>query len=1270
MRAACVLLVCLSCGVPCRVAANIADTPEGVVLDGDTYRIVFDKTNGAILRIRQDGVDTPLLRSGEHGLWRLVFEGNQALSAAEFSAEAAERRFAYSVSPGDEALEMVYEAPQASVIVTATAAEKWIDLRAEVTPHRGTLLSLDLPARLRFSPETTDRLVFPANGNSSVGTAFRGAFFAPQPTEQPTGWTSGPAGSAGYEALLGGALDQRPDADEPVALRVTEEGRQWLGDRVIHAVEGARALVNRPSTREQTDVVLVDSPNGPYFAGSRLGGEGALWRLGGRVGDTETGTALRLVEATVRHLVTSSGGGRTRIGLIALANGPEKGSWGNVTVADWRRRLGALESGLDPAVELSELDSPRAVLDALADDEYLAILNPYGEWAPVLQEGGMPQTVAAVGAYVRGGGNWFEVGGYPFYYEMLPLRFLTHSTTYPPGFADFIHLDTLPEQTGAAGHCSVYGIRPQMPAPWAGARDRASIFVPGRLECGGDEAGGYCVHAFATYVEAGAQWSAPAARIHVGSQAPQSIATYCHANGIDRRLEEKMAPEVYSRFRDSVLVYYAGNCAEKIANLHRLPVPSQVHFADYLKGGFDKQYPDHLPVRPDFGTPEQFRELFDRAHELGHLVVPYTNPTWWCDHPRGPTFEAEGEAPLLRLLDGGLSYERYGNNDGYTVCHWHPAVQAANRETVRQFTEEYPVDVLFQDQCGARGWRYDKNPASPTVYAYIDGLLSMVAEDSLLKPLSTESGWDRVAQYEAQLCGMSWAIVPTESGPEWRTLMRNEYPPNTWEVFPLAQYVAHDKAAMIHHDLGQFVTNREVLAWTLGLGFCMSYRTAATALDNQANLSWLRWLDRIQKSVCARYVGRPLTGLAHERGEPTEDDDGLLHAQYEDLRITANLGPTARHVEGYELAPYGFVARAPELLAGSLSSVGDHRYGETGIDFVCETDEGMTEVYVYAPEQSVATIELPAVGDGPVLVQFDGAPPLPAQVRDRRLELRLPGAEDPRAVAPPPDLADTAPADRPGDRPAVGVLDFGAGVEPSWTTISPQQWLDALSTSALVTRHGLRVVKLDTVAKVTDALGAGPRHWLCIINPYGEGYPAPGPGRWRETLDAIIRYVNNGGSWWETGGYTFYRSIYPREGGWDGDSSGPQGMASVGLAVGPGEVDEPLQPLTVTPTGEEWLSAEVAQVVGTGRCMVNRGLPRQPGAYTHTALVAGETADYIGGYRLDGWGWLWRIGGFYPDPAVVLPVVTDVTEYLYTHPPLPAEGRGVPRLFHAVVRGR
>ena len=124
---------------------------------------------------------------------------------------------------------------------------------------------------------------------------------------------------------------------------------------------------------------------------------------------------------------------------------------------------------------------------------------------------------------------------------------------------------------------------------------------------------------------------------------------------------------------------------------------------------------------------------------------------------------------------------------------------------------------------------YDRNPASPTVAAYTEGLLSMVAEDCRRKPLSTESGWDGVVNFEAQLCGMSWRIVPTQGGPPWRTMFKAIYDPAAWEVFPVAQYIAHDKVAMIHHDLGQFVTNRETLAWTLGLGYSLSYRAAGVA---------------------------------------------------------------------------------------------------------------------------------------------------------------------------------------------------------------------------------------------------------------------------------------------------------------------------------------------------------------------------------------------------------------------------------------------------------
>jgi hypothetical protein len=75
-------------------------------------------------------------------------------------------------------------------------------------------------------------------------------------------------------------------------------------------------------------------------------------------------------------------------------------------------------------------------------------------------------------------------------------------------------------------------------------------------------------------------------------------------------------------------------------------------------------------------------------------------------------------------------------------------VKAANRLTRRQFTDEYPVDILLQDQCGARTWKYDLNPASPTPYAYTEGMLSMIEEDARLVPLSTEDGFDRVVNAE------------------------------------------------------------------------------------------------------------------------------------------------------------------------------------------------------------------------------------------------------------------------------------------------------------------------------------------------------------------------------------------------------------------------------------------------------------------------------------------------------------------------------------------
>ena len=123
------------------------------------------------------------------------------------------------------------------------------------------------------------------------------------------------------------------------------------------------------------------------------------------------------------------------------------------------------------------------------------------------------------------------------------------------------------------------------------------------------------------------------------------------------------------------------------------------------------------------------------------LTMPYTNPTFWGVDPKGPTFLATNDAPLLLNLDGSINLEVYFGESGLTVTPWHPAVQAANRNTRDQFLTNYPIDVLFHDQIGARTWQYDINPASPTPYAYIAGIAAIAAGDSQLLPVSNANGW-------------------------------------------------------------------------------------------------------------------------------------------------------------------------------------------------------------------------------------------------------------------------------------------------------------------------------------------------------------------------------------------------------------------------------------------------------------------------------------------------------------------------------------------------
>ena len=972
-------------GTTIALEVRAANTADDIVRSNDRVEVILSRQNGSILKIAPKGQQGSIFQSGEYGLWQARFDGGAILDAASFSTDSAERRFQSEYDAQANVLRLMYRSRAIDVTIEASFHNENVDFAANVTPKEKTLLEFAIPARLRFQPDQIDRIVCPTDGNGASGMSLRSSFFKPQ--EQ---WRPATVGGKGYADLLGGGPVMRPDNDSPVPVQVTEEGRKWLGAENAESLKSCKFVMVRPPQSGQYDLALVDSEYGPLFSSKKLG-DGRVWRLGGLCCDGAQYVMNGMVANVLTRLAENRPSARGKIGIIFLPHGPAYGGFVNIAVSDWAeglRKLPFVQSEKSPFVVLETIDQLTAAEKA---DDFMAIVNPYGEWLPVAKPGDMAAAVARIEQYVRRGGHWFETGGFPFYAELLPTKgALQYECSYPPTFADFFHFQT------TAGAAALFRVQPRNWAPWDGENNHQSIFVPGRIAVGGDNRGGWCDRPFATHVKANVSWQCPVVRLKVGDSPRASIAAYAEANGIVRRLEDKMSREVFEKFKRSVLVYYGGPCRELFENLALLPIPTQIHTADYLYGGFDKQYPDHLPPQSDFGSPEEFRRFIDRAHVLGHLVIPYTNPTWWCDKPKGPTFERFGEAPLLKTLDGKVSPERYAQNTGFTVCHWHPAVQEANRRTVRQFCEDYPVDILFQDQCGARGWRYDVNPASPTPWAYAEGLLSMIDEDCRQVPLSTESGWDRVVNAESQLCGMTFEIMPSDGRP----LLKNRFDPVTWEIFPLAQYLAHDKTAMIHHDLGQFVDNQERLAWTLGLGYAMSYRVHAPALRDIAVRQWLLWLDRLQKSVCARYFAKPLDEFSHRWAtNSSTHENGILRARYGDLRVTANLNSQPSREDNRELAGYGFQVSAPGLVAAHLNTLAGHRFGKNGVSFVAEKTAQRAEIWIYArPNEDVAVL-LPTPASGPHKFLFDGGYEIQGTVQDDvhlvRLPSRLPTDEKP-----------------------------------------------------------------------------------------------------------------------------------------------------------------------------------------------------------------------------------------------------------------------------------
>ncbi|NOY80506.1 MAG: hypothetical protein GXP31_05815 [Kiritimatiellaeota bacterium] len=1296
-RSARALLVCAFAAFAIRSGAESAPVrfsrASGVLeLRGENYRIAWSAADGGLrgLDLLRGQSRTPvrLLIAGG-SLWRVRFADGAEVDTARFLGPSWQGVFDSAWRPRTRTLSLSYKSPgRLEISVEIIAGADHFDLRGRVASTPKPILRFDLPDRSLFDPGTVDRVVFPQYGGKSPGIAFSASFFGSHADSGTRRWRRVRVGPAGYEMLFGGPLKQLEDEPPPVSLRVTDAGRKWFAPGAVRMIESHRMIVNRPPAAGQAPLVLVDSSSGPVLCGNPLGGKGLLLRFTGR-GNRTTEAADR---RSLRIMVLGAGAALARqfparfrgrkVGLIDLEGEPT-GGWAPVPVAEWRGRLAAAAFIRRSGASFVRLRTPERLRSALASARFAMILNPYGEYLPGQAEGDWRKTLEMVGAFVRNGGFWWELGGYPFFYEFVEERtwyYSSETSQYPSATADFIHLQM------RGGALAVYGVQPLEFDLRALREAPDRLLVPAELGVGGAPEGGFIRHGWNVAVEPGQSWRSPVLRFHPGPTVEVALSRYAEVLGLDRKLADKLPPGTLAKLKQAVLIRLGGATAgEQTAALDLLPAGSLVHFTEYLRGGFDKQYPDHLPPRLSWGTMADLKRFYRRGHELGHLMMPYTNTSWWCIDPKGPTFEREGDAPLARRRDGSLIRERYAFNKGYRICFWHPAVRAADRLVCRQMTEDVSSDLLFQDQVGARGWSWDYNPVAPKPTAWISGLLAMASEDAARVPLATENGYDRVAQFESMLCGMAWGIVPSGGRQEDQRNIRR-FADGDWTVFPILGYLAHDKAVFTLHDLGHFVLTAEQLAWTVGLGFSMSYRCSGGSLESPANRRWLFWLDAVQKSVCAAYAGRRLEAF-HTVRNPAEKQrmPAVLVSRYAGgVRVAANTGAAPMRLSKLsdvmrtaitplapelELSGPGFLAEGPGFRVGFVrSSHGDNRadYGYA----VRATGGGGFEATLLAPEAAEVVLPLPGGERLPAGMKAQVWERFPARGLDRGaaiqvsvraagaagqwVRLRLPRhAEGSVRARPPTEFRGKPPIEWPGRSRTIAVVACRPPAPRSWVRMTPEDWIDALTEgSSLLDKAGFRVRAVRSPRELYALLTAPPAERpFAVVNPNGEHFVAESADRWTVQLDAIGEYVRNGGIWWETGGYSFYVCDAPvrgnaGKGGWSARNVGPAGAARLGFACAGYDVDAPAEPLVVTAAGRTWFGPERSASLAGMTCGVQRSFL---GDDEDVVLVRGQRDDFVAAVRLGGWGWLWRLGGFNPDPAAAGEAVIGVLEYLATH---------------------
>lgn len=326
--------------------------------------------------------------------------------------------------------------------------------------------------------------------------------------------------------------------------------------------------------------------------------------------------------------------------------------------------------------------------------------------------------------------------------------------------------------------------------------------------------------------------------------------------------------------------------AQYVTDLYPLlPIPSVLHYVAYMVGGHDHSYPDFLPPDPRFNASScDFASVIAAGNALGHITMPYTNPSWWCTD--SPTVGRITNLTTISALNStlGVWYEIYDDakNVGIAVTPWAPAVQQRIDQFMHQFsfnvttgtsvlsndwsgtasgstcndsTVTLPCTFIFEDQLGARYPHADRSNYEQGLGAvgYAQGWLNHIAQYASVG-LHSEQGVDRQARHILGYYGSIMSGVP--GGPY------GNIGPEYYQVVPLVSAVLRSHVGIFQHDLEgeNHAFCPEYLSWNTAMGYQLSLDIGNILRD--FNISWLYTVSTIQKVILSRYTHYRVTDFS------------------------------------------------------------------------------------------------------------------------------------------------------------------------------------------------------------------------------------------------------------------------------------------------------------------------------------------------------------------------------------------------------------------------